>query len=335
MFAEPLSTLLSLLSFELIVKVVSGGASYAGTRAVFLAGLLLGCAAATHITAVLLVPFYGLYLFAGLSRRTGPEGRTSRALLTEFLLVGVSVVVLLLLYYNYARFGNPAETGRTIDYVALRRFGYGYFVAPWQGLLGLLVSPGKSILLYCPAVLLGAFAWNHLRRKDGLLAWTIAGIVLLRWVFIASRFDWPGGFSLGPRYLVPVIPFAVIPAAFWLSDQISLRRTSNVLLFLLATFVAVLQQFYFALGEVFSFYYLIVIFAGREAGKLFAGWTIYYAPQYSPLLHMLEGRRGPFLLKLIDVPNHTLFLAAVLILTGLTCLAAWKLQRHFAREALA
>jgi hypothetical protein len=78
-----------------------------------------------------------------------------------------------------------------------------------------------------------------------------------------------------------------------------------------------------------------MIFAGREVGKLFVGWAIYYSPQYSPLLHILEGRRGPFLLKLIDVPNQTIFLAGVLLLTGATCYAAWRLQRHFAREATA
>jgi hypothetical protein len=162
------------------------------------------------------------------------------------MLFGLCTITILLLYYNYARFGTAAETGRTIDYVAMRRFGYGHFVAPWQGLLGLLVSPGKGILLYSPAVMLGVLAWNHLRRKDGLLAWTIACIVLVRWVFIASRFDWPGGFSLGPRYLVPVIPFAMIPAAVWLSDRIASRSAVKVLLFLMATFVAVLEQFYWA-----------------------------------------------------------------------------------------
>lgn len=329
MFTEPLSTLFSLLSLELILGTLGDGhlSSGAGWK-VFLSGFLLGCAVATHITAALLIPFYGLYLYLGLRRQPGAVERQEKFILTELLLLGISVMAMLLLWYNYARFSNPGETGRTVDYATMMRFGYGYFVAPWQGLLGLLASSGKGILWYCPAAVVGLLFWNRLRKRDALLAWTVLGIVLLRWIFIASRFDWPGGFCAGPRYLVPVIPFALIPAAFWLEDQLTARNTMKLFLFLLGSYVAAVEQFYLALGEVFSHYYLIVIFAGKNIGKLFADWNIYFSPAYSPLFHILDGRRGPFLLKLINIPNSALFQGGLLVMTVLACWAAVVLWRH-------
>ena len=61
------------------------------------------------------------------------------------LLSGLPVVaaVLVTLYYNDVRFGNPLDTG----YLRDDTLGIGSF---WAGLAGLLFSPGRSVFLYSP-----------------------------------------------------------------------------------------------------------------------------------------------------------------------------------------
>jgi hypothetical protein len=108
----------------------------------------------------------------------------------------------LLLLGQWLRFGDPLETGR---------FGYySEFVAPWEGLAAQVVAPGRSFLLYSPAVLLGLFGWAALRRRAPEVCWFAGAAILLRWAAISTRSDWFGGWGLGARHLVPVIPLAML-----------------------------------------------------------------------------------------------------------------------------
>jgi hypothetical protein len=87
----------------------------------------------------------------------------------------------------------------------------------WIGLRGLLFSPGKSLFLYSPWLLLAVpGTWLFLRRhrRDGVLIavfpWLIVGLYSMKLVF--------HGGSWGPRYLVTVVPLlavAVAPVVDW------------------------------------------------------------------------------------------------------------------------
>ncbi len=123
--------------------------------------------------------------------------------------IGVAVVVTLL--YNYARFGNPFDTGYLRDETA--RPGL-----PWslgEGVLGLLVSPGRSVFLYSPVTLAGVAALAGLWRREKRLAVLCGGEAVVLLVFYASLKYWDADRSYGPRYLVPTLPFLVLPLVFW------------------------------------------------------------------------------------------------------------------------
>jgi hypothetical protein len=72
-------------------------------------------------------------------------------------------------------------------------------VNPLHGLHGLSPASNKGLLLYCPIVVLALIAWPRFARLRLHLALTPSRPTwIFRILFIASRSDWTGGFSLDP-----------------------------------------------------------------------------------------------------------------------------------------
>jgi hypothetical protein len=153
-----------------------------------------------HVLNVVAIPAYLGYALWPLARAR--TLRSERRSWIGALLIG-TVMALALAWSHFARFGDPLETGR---------YGlYSHFVVPAEGLLALVVSPGRSFLLYSPPVVLALWGWRRWARAAPAAAWFALALVITRWVFVAARSDWWGGWALGPRFLVPAIPFAVAP----------------------------------------------------------------------------------------------------------------------------
>jgi hypothetical protein len=115
-------------------------------------------------------------------------------------IVGLGPWIGLLAAFNYARFGSPFETGYGI--ATARLVGRGLFDTPFlEGFGGLLVSPGKSVFLFNPILLLAIPGLVILWRRSRPLAITVlaafAGVVL----FHARYTFWSGDLAWGPRYL--------------------------------------------------------------------------------------------------------------------------------------
>jgi hypothetical protein len=79
-----------------------------GRRRGLLVGLYLGLAAAARLTALFSLPFFILMLW---HQRTSNEKQNAPAVQLPALIVGLLAPLLLVCWYNYARFGNPMETG--------------------------------------------------------------------------------------------------------------------------------------------------------------------------------------------------------------------------------
>lgn len=124
------------------------------------------------------------------------------------LWLGTPVVLALLvtLYYNEIRFGNPLDTG----YLRDETLASGSLRA---GLAGFLFSPGRSIFLYSPILLGGVAAAFGMRRRDSRTALLLAGEFVVTMCFYASLVNWDAERSYGARYLLPVIPLLVLPIA--------------------------------------------------------------------------------------------------------------------------
>ena len=316
-FSEPLASLFVLAAlYLLLVDEPNGGNPPSMTRAVC-AGLCLGLATCAHVTAALFAPVFLLYAAYPIFHRRNE--RPAWALSAGFA-VGLGVVLILLGFYNFERFGSFLETGRTVDPRAVVEFDYGVFTSPFQGLYGLLLAPNKGLLLFAPIVVLAVFAWPRMHRQYPILANMLAGAVVFRILFIASRSDWHGGFSLGPRHLVMVLPLVCLPLGFLVQDAIRRGRLAWGLL-VSAAWLAVCQQYYFALGEIFSFYYL-KMWQAQDAGQNpFAGNQVYLQWTNGSLSRLLAGPRGPWVLRQVPLDNQALFILGCGIFAVLAVLA--------------
>ena len=165
-------------------------------RRAALAAALLGFAVVVRPTHILLAPiFLGAILVR--ERRYG--------LKPAFVVAAVlGVAVAAYLSYNYFIFGNSLQFGYP-DSAEAGKHVTGFETPLRVGLFGFLFSPGKSIFLFAPPILLALWGLPALWRRDRGLA-TIATMSLpLALGFYARYTQWEGGYCFGPRYLVPAL----------------------------------------------------------------------------------------------------------------------------------
>jgi len=128
-------------------------------------------------------------------------------------LTTMSLGVVLFLMYNEARFGSWFDDGRLRSYAPPFRH-QPVLGNPLAGFLTLLVSPGKSVFLYSPPLLLGIFGMSRLwRRKTGLSA-SIAAASLILVLFLSCIAFVGGDWCWGPRYLTSLLPLWALAFPF-------------------------------------------------------------------------------------------------------------------------
>ena len=195
-YTEPLLTLLLLAVVSLLFRADRTASSTVRTSACCLAGVLAGIAILTKYPAVIYVPALVWYVwqmkqrkYAAVMAFVGP------------LLLGV----LCLASYNHFRFGDVLNTGYHIqELTRLPR-------PLWYGLYTVLLSPGKSVFIYAPPLLLALFTFHHFVSKYWSFAWLLIFLVCSSLMFYAVVNPWAGAWSPGPRYHLPVLPLALLP----------------------------------------------------------------------------------------------------------------------------
>lgn len=328
-FGEQLTTLLLLLSFHLLMGRDARFAGHRGAPSVahlFGSGLLLGLAFATHITALLFAPFYGIYAYWLCHQAKGPGFRAD--LLVACFAIGFGVVFLLWGCLNDIRFGSFFETGRTVSSQQAVQYGWGAVTLPWLGISGLLISSGKGLFFFCPAVLCGILSWIKLHRRHAPLSLILAAAIASRLLVIGSLALWHGGFCLGPRYLLMSIPFLLLPSAFWVEELMERSSSRGFAAFACFAIACAVQQLYFALGEIFSFYHMMKWnFAGRGL-DIFLGDQLYREWKFTPLFQLHRAPRAPFLLRGIEVSNIALWQIGSALLAVSLAAIFWLLWRR-------
>ena len=167
------------------------------------AGLAFSAAAACRPTAaiVALVAAGGLVL-------------CDKRALGAFILgaLPLSVVVLA---WNFYYFGSPVDFGQLVGGERVAQFKTGsanlWQTPLWLGAAGLLLSPGRGLLIYSPvfaAALAGAVsAWMDRRHSDmRIVSVAVAGL----WVPAFLWFDWWGGWAYGYRPIMDSLPLLTL-----------------------------------------------------------------------------------------------------------------------------
>jgi hypothetical protein len=115
------------------------------------------------------------------------------------------------LAYNFARFGNPLETG-----YGAQASPSAYSTPFLVGFYGLLFSSGKGLAWFVPALWLAPFglrAAGGASVPQGAAArWALAPAAAA--IALYAPFEhWAGDGSFGPRYLVPLLPLGFLAVA--------------------------------------------------------------------------------------------------------------------------
>jgi hypothetical protein len=118
-------------------------------------------------------------------------------------LTAVGVGVVLSLVYNDLRFGFYLENGKMRSITAN---AYPLFGNPLAGFLTLLVSPGKSIFLYSPPLVLGLLGMGSFWRRHREIAVAVLMASLSLVLFLSCICFVGGDWCWGPRYLAVLVP---------------------------------------------------------------------------------------------------------------------------------
>ena len=206
-FAEPLTALFLLLIVYAFRRGTDAGVA---PGPLLVGGVATVGALAAKPHAAIALPFLALYLLyrAILLWRERGEGRRGLgAAIRVFAWVGAGLALAAIPegIYNTALYGGPLT------------IGYGsqddLFVIPFgTGFLGLTIGPGKGLLWYSPPVLLALVGWWPFLRRCRAEALVCLGVVAAHYAFYSRILAWHGDGSWGPRYLMIMLPFAVIPA---------------------------------------------------------------------------------------------------------------------------
>jgi hypothetical protein len=169
----------------------------------------------------------------------------------------LAIAALVTVAYNVYRFHDALQ------------FGYeppadpGFTTPLLEGARGLLLSPEKSVVLFAPAIVLVPLALVALWRGQRALVALLLALFAATFVLAATWWSWQGGWSWGPRLLIPGVAVVLVALGPWIG-------TSRLRLQLAAAL--------FALGFVLSF-------------------SAVLAPAGAQLLGRAPGTDGPQLLR--------------------------------------
>jgi hypothetical protein len=169
-----------------------------------------------------------------------------------FFVAGAVVPTLILLGYNQRAFGSPWDMG--YFHHATKIFADVHSAAnplglrrpDWSKAVPLVWGRYRGLLFYAPVVAASVPGWLVLawRRLWGMAAVSLLAVAAVFLVNLSYP-EWTGGWSTGPRLLVPLLPFAMIPVAALLAVG---GRTATVAVLILALGGGVLNLLFQGVG---------------------------------------------------------------------------------------
>lgn len=315
-FSEPLSALcLVLLLFLGRVSLQEEGNRLVHT---WLCGFVLGYAILAKAANVIVLPWLAVYLALGFAGRRIHARERWRWILT--MASGAAGPLLIFFFYNYLRFGSIFETGYADE--ANR------FTTPLlNGLYGLLFSPGRGAAWYFPPLLLAILGFRGFLARVRADAVFVGGVALTWLVVYAKWSAWEGGWCWGPRFLLPVMPLLLLPAASFARDgwRKGLAPKALIAFVGLAAFLVALSAvmvsydpYYLWLQNVFEANRTVL----RAQGYGDTGALSLYSWHYSPLWRYLV-----FPVRQVPVFVESLRYPGIVLLTNLAVLGLllWSL----------
>jgi hypothetical protein len=202
-YGHQLVAALLVIAFAILVEIRRRGDAPTPVR-LAVAGALLGFAVVVEYPSALAGAAVGIYGVVVARRRSG------------WLIAGGIAPVLTLLVYHAAAFGGPLTLPYEFSTQPHRHMGWfmGLGAPAPKALWGILVSDYRGLFYSAPWLLLAIPGAVRLARRGFVAEVIVCAAAFLLFVWLnASLVDWQGGWAMGPRYLVPAIPFLVILAS--------------------------------------------------------------------------------------------------------------------------
>jgi hypothetical protein len=171
-------------------------------------GLLCGYALISEYPTAIAIGALGIYaLFRMTPRQLG------LAVLGGFLPLALMAV------YDLRSFGTIIPVGYSHSALWQEQHHTGFMSLTYprpEGLWGLTFGTFRGLFVRAPWLLLGIAGFViWWRRREWRALWWIALVTAVGLTaFYASSVMWWGGFGVGPRYIVPIIPFLAFAAAY-------------------------------------------------------------------------------------------------------------------------
>ncbi|HKC75623.1 MAG TPA: hypothetical protein VKF37_15690, partial [Chloroflexota bacterium] len=245
-------------------------------------GVAAGLVFVTRVAGIIALPIFALYLLV-LHRRWCPTG-WKRPFWRDLALFagGVLPSILINATYDVLRWGSPFRTGPYPD----QSFGY----PPWLGITNLLISPGKGLVWYVPALFLVPVVARPFWRRFPLPTILFGIICAVYLLFYANVNYWHGDPSWGPRYLYAVLPYLILPLGeLWRRWQAYRRPVRGLVIGVLAAsflvqFSAVSVSYWRHWHYIYGYHYNQV--ENHSWGQNLNYW---WYPEQSPIVISLAG----------------------------------------------
>jgi len=196
----------------------------------FYSGLFLGCAFLSEFPIGLIIPVWAVQIYFN-------EHKFKNVVVFLFGLVPLMV---LLMIYNYIIMGSPIDS--LYDHLANKGFveegkPLGFSFPSLQALWGITISPYRGILIYCPLLILPLVEFLK-DKKIMKIKWgtDYLGIIAVCYFLLISSYRmWWGGWSYGPRQLMPIVVLILFEGLIYISK----KEINKYLLWPLATIMIV------------------------------------------------------------------------------------------------
>ncbi|MEA2129258.1 MAG: hypothetical protein QOJ85_2149, partial [Solirubrobacteraceae bacterium] len=183
------------------------------------AGVALALAVLARPQSAAFAPLLLVYL----ALRGGGGDLRGGVLAAARTLPPLAIAAVITVSYNLYRFADPLQ------------FGYRPPVDPGftrpllEGCSGLLFSSAKSVLLFAPAIVLVPLAVVALWRRQRATTALVVALFAVTWGLAATWHSWQGGWSWGPRLIIPGVVVMLGLLGPWIGTNTTRLRVAALL----------------------------------------------------------------------------------------------------------
>jgi hypothetical protein len=265
-----------------------------------LSALCFGFAINTRLVSILALPALLVMMGAG----CGVSWRFVDNSKVFFRKIAIFVLVLLpfaglVLWYNYYRFGSIFETGFQM---LAAKTGLDFFSGtPFlTGLRGFLTSPGKGFFYYSPIAIFFFFTIVPFYKKHRWPAISFLLLILSYLLFLSRNVYWHGDWAWGPRYLLAITPFVILPITELL-DSVRWRKNNplTVLPVYVVFILSILIQTLAISVNIYNYFYQLQIGQNVQFTRV-QGEGDLEIKEPPPEVHF-DWTKSPILMQLKDI----------------------------------